>query len=566
MRIPKARVKIGQALPDDWTGEARRRAAQRTPGPCCGHRRCAPALAAGGATRLQVNVDDGPSPRRCASVGTPITPVVSVDHRPPRPPSRAAGVDGSLDAWLVEGREPIRRPVVPDEDGRTRWPTSPSCAGPRREPGLAQRLAGQHTPVAIATQGTFGTCRARPRTLTPAAGTLAGIVEELFPMAGMSDQHAFYGSGGDDAELQRRFTVLMDSCARFGAAGALDLVPTSQFRLRPLRIPPRRSVADAGAPSLNLTLDGCCDHPGRRQRPPGCTATASENRADALLFGRVTYQPDGGRMAAAARRAGARDPFVRVIDPALRVRRLRHLDAVDWNAELVAAPTWPRPSPGCGAMATGSSSVASGLAQSFAAQGLIDTYRLLGTRASRGTAVTSSSGLPRAVDLRLACTELTSGAVVRWTTSASIAGPRSAAAGRRRVGIDGANPEHQSMAVRISASERTPAALTFSVTCSGRLAPIAAATLSFCSTTPRRAGRAGAGRVTIGCRAGPARGTSISQATGRCCQRRPCQSVARDPKPAAAGRKCRTSGALRDRRPRSGRPASPGRRDHLGLE
>ena len=56
-----------------------------------------------------------------------------------------------------------------------------------------------------------------------------GIVEELFPMAGMSDPHAFYGSGGDDAELQRRLAELMDSCARFGAADGLDLVPTSRY-------------------------------------------------------------------------------------------------------------------------------------------------------------------------------------------------------------------------------------------------------------------------------------------------------------------------------------------------
>ena len=27
------------------------------------------------------------------------------------------------------------------------------------------------------------------------------MVEELFPSAGMTDIHAFYGSGGDDAEL-----------------------------------------------------------------------------------------------------------------------------------------------------------------------------------------------------------------------------------------------------------------------------------------------------------------------------------------------------------------------------
>jgi hypothetical protein len=45
----------------------------------------------------------------------------------------------------------------------------------------------------------------------------------------MTDTHAFYGSGGDDDELQRRFTRLMDSVARFGADHGLDLVPTSRY-------------------------------------------------------------------------------------------------------------------------------------------------------------------------------------------------------------------------------------------------------------------------------------------------------------------------------------------------
>ncbi len=87
-----------------------------------------------------------------------------------------------------------------------------------------------HTPVAIDTQGTFGYVQ-NPvlEALTPGGQDVAGIVEELFPMAGMSDPHAFYGSGGDDAELQRRLTELMDSCARFGAADGLDLVPTSRY-------------------------------------------------------------------------------------------------------------------------------------------------------------------------------------------------------------------------------------------------------------------------------------------------------------------------------------------------
>ena len=54
-------------------------------------------------------------------------------------------------------------------------------------------------------------------------------MEELFPSAGATDMHAFYGSGGDDAELNRRLTELMASVGRIGADRDLDLVPTSRY-------------------------------------------------------------------------------------------------------------------------------------------------------------------------------------------------------------------------------------------------------------------------------------------------------------------------------------------------
>lgn len=55
------------------------------------------------------------------------------------------------------------------------------------------------------------------------------VVKELFPMAAMTDIHAFYGSGGDDAELQRRLHLMLESVTRFGAHANLDIVPTSRF-------------------------------------------------------------------------------------------------------------------------------------------------------------------------------------------------------------------------------------------------------------------------------------------------------------------------------------------------
>ena len=48
-------------------------------------------------------------------------------------------------------------------------------------------------------------------------------------MEAMTNVHAFYGSGGDDAELQRRLTVMIESVTRFGAHENLDILPTSRY-------------------------------------------------------------------------------------------------------------------------------------------------------------------------------------------------------------------------------------------------------------------------------------------------------------------------------------------------
>ncbi len=167
--------------------------------------------------------------------------------------------------------------------------------------------------------------------------------------------------------------------------------------------------------SLNLTLDGCYDHRAvDGDRELHAHTAASMARADALLFGRVTYrlmedawrQPPGAPV--------PEDPFVRVIDPARKYVVSDTLDAVDWNAELVrgadlaATVARLREQPGDRVFVGGVR-----LAQALAAQGLIDTYELLVHPRIAGHGPYLFSGLPRAVDLRLVTrTELTSGAVV----------------------------------------------------------------------------------------------------------------------------------------------------------
>jgi hypothetical protein len=194
------------------------------------------ALADAGVRRLQVNLDDtdvAAAPLRFGP-GAPITAVVSLWTDSPVAEAVAAlhGVDPAADGWLVEERLPIEPPHVPD-GGRAealanvaflRRPVEMSPADWRAD------WLDRHTTVAIETQGTFGYVQ-NPvlEAVTADAPEVAGIVEELFPMAGMTDSHAFYGSGGDDEELQRRFARLMDSVARFGADQGLDLVPTSRY-------------------------------------------------------------------------------------------------------------------------------------------------------------------------------------------------------------------------------------------------------------------------------------------------------------------------------------------------
>src|SRR2546423_8360084 len=92
--------------------------------------------------------------------------------------------------------------------------------------------------------------------------------------------------------------------------------------------------------SINVTLDGCCDHRvGIADEDIHRHAIENIDRADALLFGRVTYQ----MMEAAWRQrvpAGTRpdwmEPFARTIDAKKKYVVSSTLDRVDLNAELVS--------------------------------------------------------------------------------------------------------------------------------------------------------------------------------------------------------------------------------------
>ena len=91
--------------------------------------------------------------------------------------------------------------------------------------------------------------------------------------------------------------------------------------------------------SINVTLDGCCDH---RAIPADeeLHRHAIENldAADALLFGRVTYQMMEAAFRPAAggeRRPEWMDLFALTIDAAKKYVVSSTLECVDWSAELV---------------------------------------------------------------------------------------------------------------------------------------------------------------------------------------------------------------------------------------
>ncbi len=157
--------------------------------------------------------------------------------------------------------------------------------------------------------------------------------------------------------------------------------------------------------SINVTLDGCCDH--REMIPDEDLhrhAVENLDRADALLFGRVTYQ----MMEAAWRlpaQAGAwpdwMEGFARTIDAAKKYVVSSTLDRVDWNAELVRgdlgrAVQQLKLEPGKGLLVGGVK-----LPLALAELGLIDEYEFVLQPRLVGHGPTLFAGLSKPIDLKL---------------------------------------------------------------------------------------------------------------------------------------------------------------------
>ena len=166
--------------------------------------------------------------------------------------------------------------------------------------------------------------------------------------------------------------------------------------------------------SINVTLDGCCDHrAGIADEDIHRHAVENLEQADALLFGRVTYE----MMEAAWRQPAPTmpdwtKPFARTIDAAKKYVVSSTLDRVEWNAELVrgdlekAVQQLKRES-GKGLFVGGVK-----LPQALAELGLIDEYEFVVHPRLAGHGPTLFAGLSKRIDLKLVSRlEFGSGAV-----------------------------------------------------------------------------------------------------------------------------------------------------------
>ncbi|WP_188665128.1 dihydrofolate reductase family protein [Tersicoccus solisilvae] len=161
--------------------------------------------------------------------------------------------------------------------------------------------------------------------------------------------------------------------------------------------------------SINVTLDGCCHH--EAGLPPDEESmsywTDQLDRADALLFGRVTYE----MMQSAWRRpatgtwpdwmAAWQIPFAETIDRAKKYVVSSRPSGVDWNAELLRGDLDRevrrlKQEPGEGLWVGGVT-----LPLALAEQGLIDEYEFLVQPVLAGHGPRLLAGLSERIRLEL---------------------------------------------------------------------------------------------------------------------------------------------------------------------
>jgi len=170
--------------------------------------------------------------------------------------------------------------------------------------------------------------------------------------------------------------------------------------------------------SINVTLDGCCDHRGfKPDAELHLYAAETLARADGLLFGRVTYE----MMESAWRQVDPLPdwmeewmvPFARTIGAAKKYVVSSTLEHLDWNAQRLSAEHLERSVRELKEKSrTGLYVGGVRLPTALAELGLIDEYEFIVRPGIAGHGPTLFAGLPHRFDLKfVGLREFKSGAV-----------------------------------------------------------------------------------------------------------------------------------------------------------
>lgn len=143
-------------------------------------------------------------------------------------------------AYLVTESQPIRNVLHPARPGERTVGFS-QVAVLRRPPRLTHEAwldiwHNSHTQVAIDTQSTFFYVQnVIVRPLSYAAPIYDAIVEECFPGSAMDNPFAFFDAAdGDEKKFQTNLQGMMESVQRFIDLDKIDVVPTSQYVIKPV--------------------------------------------------------------------------------------------------------------------------------------------------------------------------------------------------------------------------------------------------------------------------------------------------------------------------------------------
>ena len=205
----------------------------------------APRLLSAGAHQVQVNVmDSGVEAaagfRLRSGTGPCPDAMVSIWVDSANAPLRAAydevlrDVDADVTAYLVTESAPL--PGNPVEGRRPGYTQVSFLQRPERidEQSWMSHWHDHHTQVAIDTQATSRYLQnlvVRP--LTAGALPCTAVVEEAFPAEAMTDQSVFFDAVGDDERLKSNADALMASVMAFLDFDLIDVLPTSEYVVRP---------------------------------------------------------------------------------------------------------------------------------------------------------------------------------------------------------------------------------------------------------------------------------------------------------------------------------------------